>query len=161
MKVLMINMVTKLFVGVLLLLSMLSAQAGDFVLKDMQGNTLKLADYRGKWVLVNYWATWCPPCIAEMPELNALHKAHKDQDVVVIGVVTNYANRGVVETFLKTHPLSYPVVLGDDKVYAAIGELDILPTSYLYAPNGKPVMMQPGEITRASIETYIKHKRYE
>ncbi len=140
---------------------MLSAHAADFVLKDMRGNTLKLADYRGKWVLVNYWATWCPPCLHELPELDELHSAHKDKDLVVIGVVTNYANRGVVETFLKIHPLSYPVVLGDDKVYAAIGEVDILPTSYLYAPNGKPVMMQPGEITRASIETYIKHKRYE
>ncbi|MDD2775129.1 MAG: TlpA disulfide reductase family protein [Gallionella sp.] len=151
---------TKFFAGALLLLNMLSAQAGDFVMQDMQGNTLKLADYRGKWVLVNYWATWCPPCLHEIPELNSLHQAHKDRDLVVIGVVTNYANRGVVEAFLKTRPLGYPVVLGNDKVYAAIGEVDILPTSYLYAPNGKPVMMQPGEITRASIETYIKHKLY-
>jgi thiol-disulfide isomerase/thioredoxin len=154
-------MVTKFFAGVLLLLTIWSAQAGEFALHDMQGNSLKLADFRGKWVLVNYWATWCPPCIEEMPELNALHQAHKNHDLVVIGVVTNYANRGVVEAFLKTRPLSYPVVLGDDRVYAAIGEVDILPTSYLYAPNGKAVMMQPGEITRASIETYIKHKKFE
>jgi thiol-disulfide isomerase/thioredoxin len=143
------------------LLGALSVHADDFVLQDMQGKTLKLADYRGKWVLVNYWATWCPPCLHELPELESLHTAHQNKDLVVIGVVTNYANRGVVESFLKTHPLSYPVVLGDAKVIASIGALDVLPTSYLYAPNGKQVAVETSEVTRASIETYIKHKKFE
>ena len=155
------NMVTRLFAGALLLLTLCSAQAADFVLQDMQGHTLKLADYRGKWVLVNYWATWCPPCLHEIPELNRLHQAHQDKDLVVIGIVTNYANRAVVADFLKTHPVSYPVVLGDEKIYAVIGELDVLPTSYLYAPNGKQVAIQTEEVTRASVENYIKNKRYE
>lgn len=157
-----INMVTKLVAAIALLMGVLSAHAADdFVLQDMQGKTHKLADYRGKWVLVNYWATWCPPCLHELPELDSLHKAHQNKDLVVIGIVTNYANRGVVESFLKTHTLSYPVVLGDAKAYAAIGALDVLPTSYLYAPNGKQVAMQTEEVTRATIETYIKHKKFE
>lgn len=138
-----------------------ATQAEGFALQDMQGKTHKLSDYRGKWVLVNFWATWCPPCLHELPELTDLHSAHKDKDLVVIGIVTNYANRGVVETFLKTHPLSYPVVLGDKQSIASIGPLQVLPTSYLYAPNGKQVAVQTDEVTRASIETYIQHKKFE
>lgn len=138
-----------------------AAQAEGFALQDMQGKTHRLSDYRGKWVLVNFWATWCPPCLHELPELDALHKAHQNQDLVVIGIVTNYANRGVVEKFLKTQPLSYPVVLGDKESIASIGPLQVLPTSYLYAPNGKQVAVQTDEVTRASIESYIQHKKFE
>ncbi len=154
-------MVTKFIVAMLLMTGMLSAHAEGFVLQDMQGKTHKLSDYRGKWVLVNFWATWCPPCLHELPELDELHSAHKDKDLVVIGIATNYANRGVVESFLKIHPLSYPVVLGTAKTYAAIGSAEVLPTSYLYAPNGKQVAVETNEVTRASIETYIKHKKFE
>ncbi len=147
--------------GALLLLSCVSAWAEGFALQDMQGKTHRLSDYRGKWVLVNFWATWCPPCLHELPELDALHKSHQNKDLVVIGIVTNYANRGVVEAFLKTHPLSYPVVLGDKQSIASIGSLQVLPTSYLYAPNGKQVAVQTDEVTRASIEIYIQHKKFE
>ncbi len=154
-------MVTRLILALCLLLGMLAAQAEDFALTDMQGKVHKLSDYRGKWVLVNFWATWCPSCLHELPELEALHEAHKNKDLVVIGIVTNYANRGVVEAFLKTQPLGYPVVLGDSKIIASIGPLKVLPTSYLYAPNGRLVARQEDEVTKASIEAYIKHKKFE
>lgn len=132
----------------------LSALATDFVLQDMRGKTLHLVDYRGQWVLVNYWATWCPPCLHELPELSSLHNAHNG--IAVIGIAMDYSSGKAVAEFGKAHGISYPLVLGDRKAVAQIGELDVLPTSYLYNPTGEQVGYQAGEVTRASIEGYIR-----
>ncbi|OGS92659.1 MAG: thioredoxin [Gallionellales bacterium GWA2_59_43] len=142
----------------LLLFASATAGAAGFALQDMSGKTHKLADYRGKWVLVNFWATWCPPCLSEIPELIALHDAHKDRDLVVIGVALDSTRSSVFE-FAGKSGISYPLVLGDRKMSAQIGAVDVLPTSYLYAPNGELVSYQAGEVTRASVETYIKSKK--
>jgi len=130
------------------------ALASDFVLQDMQGKTHHLSDYRGKWVLVNYWATWCPPCLHELPELSSLHTAHNG--IAVIGIAMDYSSGKEVAEFGKSHGISYPIVLGNRKVVAQIGELDVLPTSYLFNPAGEQVGYQAGEVTRASIEDYIR-----
>lgn len=143
----------------LLLALPLPGHTADFSLQDLQGKTHRLADYRGKWVLVNFWATWCPPCLSEIPELNALHNAHKDSDLVVIGIAMDSGSEKTVTDFAKARGISYPVILGDRKVAAQIGPMEVLPSSYLYAPNGEKVGYQPGEVTRASIEAYIKNKK--
>ncbi|MEO8332481.1 MAG: TlpA disulfide reductase family protein [Gallionella sp.] len=134
--------------------------AADFVLHDIQGKTHNLADYRGKWVLVNFWATWCSPCLSEIPELSSLHTAHQDKDLVVIGIAMQSGERNKVADFARAHGISYPVVLGDYKTARQIGAVDVLPSSYLYSPNGELVSYQAGEVTRASIETYIKNKKF-
>lgn len=130
--------------------------AADFSLEDLQGKMHRLADYRGKWVLVNYWATWCPPCLDEIPELVSLHNAHKDKDLLVIGVAIDSGSSKKVADFAKAHGISYPVVMGDRKVTAQIGAAEVLPVSFLYNPKGERVSYQAGEVTRASIETYIR-----
>jgi len=140
----------------LLLALPFSGHAAGFSLEDTQGNTHRLEDYRGKWVLVNFWATWCPPCLSEIPELSILHDTHKDKDLVVIGIAIDSGSRKKVADFSQAHGISYPVVMGNRKIAAQIGEMDVLPTSYLYAPNGEQVSYQAGEVTRESIETYIK-----
>jgi len=142
----------------LLLAASATAGAAGFTLQDMSGKTHRLADYRGKWVLVNFWATWCPPCLSEIPELIALHDAHKSRDLVVIGIALDSTRASVAE-FAGKSGISYPLVLGDRKMSAQIGAVDVLPTSYLYAPNGELVSYQAGEVTRASVETYIKSKK--
>lgn len=149
----------KLLVGALLALSF-SGHAADFALEDMQGRTHRLADYRGKWVLVNFWATWCPPCLSEIPELSSLHDAHKDSDLVVIGIAMDSGSSRKVADFAEAHGMSYPIVMGSRKIAAQIGKLEVLPTSYLYAPNGEQVSYQNGEVTRESVETYIKNKKF-
>ncbi|HEX5363177.1 MAG TPA: TlpA disulfide reductase family protein [Gallionella sp.] len=148
---------SRLSAGLLLAVSM-SVCAADFELKDISGKSHRLADYRGKWVLVNFWATWCPPCLNEMPELVSLHSAHKDHDLVVIGVALDSTRASVVE-FAAKENISYPLVLGNHRMAAQIGEVEVLPTSFLYAPNGKLVASQSGEVTRESIESYIRDKR--
>ncbi|MCR4304593.1 MAG: TlpA family protein disulfide reductase [Gallionella sp.] len=143
--------------GLLLLLLTLPlpGHAAGFLLEDIQGKTHRLADYRGKWVLVNFWATWCTPCLSEIPELTSLHDAHKDKDLFVIGIAIESGSSRKVSDFAQAHGISYPVVMGNRKITAQIGKLDVLPTSYLYNPKGEQVSYQAGEVTRASMETYI------
>lgn len=144
----------------LLLILPFSGHAADFSLQDMQGKMHRLTDYRGKWVLINFWATWCPPCVTEIPELTSLHNAHKDNDLVVIGIAIDSGSSRKVADFAGKHGISYPVVMGNEKIAAQIGEMEVLPTSYLYAPNGEQVSYQAGEVTRESIEAYIKNKKF-
>jgi thiol-disulfide isomerase/thioredoxin len=127
--------------SVILLLAAGSAGAQGFVFKDMQGQTQRLSDYRGKWVMVNFWATWCPPCLEEIPELVALHNAHKDRDLVVLGVALESKPSSVKELAARMG-ITYPLVMGTYKMAEQIGEVDVLPTSYLYAPNGELVSYQ-------------------
>jgi thiol-disulfide isomerase/thioredoxin len=132
----------------------LSSQAEGFTLQDMQGKMHRLSDYRGKWVLVNFWATWCPPCQKEIPDLISLQNSHKD--LVVIGIAMEYASGKLVADFVKKHGINYPIVLGNSKIVWQIGELEALPTSYLYSPTGEQVASQAGAVTRESIESFIK-----
>jgi len=146
--------------SVCLLVLAAAAQAQDFTLKDTQGHVHHLADYRGKWVLVNFWATWCAPCLEELPELSALYKAHKGNDLIVIGVAMEYPSTKVVLDFLKTNPLPYPIVMGDYKIAKQIGAVNALPTSYLFDQTGKAVSTQSGTVTRKSVEEFIGSRKF-
>jgi len=133
------------------------ASAESFVFKDMQGHEQRLQDYRGKWVLVNFWATWCPPCREEIPDLISLSEAHKNKDLVVIGVALDSTRESVVE-FVEKKKISYPIVVGDYDLAAQVGDVEALPTSYLYDPTGKLVSYQQGMVSRSSVESYVKSK---
>jgi len=140
-----------------LLLASVNVAAENFVFKDMQGKEQRLSDYKGKWVLVNFWATWCPPCLEEIPDLVDMHNERKASDFVVIGVAMSSA-RDSVNAFAKQMDISYPIVMGNDRIAAQIGKVEALPTSYLYDPTGKLVSYQTGLITRDAIESYIRSK---
>jgi thiol-disulfide isomerase/thioredoxin len=143
--------------AVVLLLTAGAASAESFMFRDLQGHAQRLQDYRGKWVLVNFWATWCPPCLEEIPDLMALHEAHKRSDLVVIGVALDSTKESIVE-FAAKKKVNYPIVFGDYDLAAQVGEVAGLPTSYLYDPSGNLVSYQQGMVTRASVESYIKNK---
>ena len=149
---------TGLLLAAALLLCASAASAQSFVFKDMEGKQQRLQDYRGKWVLVNFWATWCPPCLEEIPELMALHEAHNKTDLVVIGVALDSTAKSVKDFVAKRH-ISYPIVVGDYDLAAQVGEVEVLPTSYLFNPQGELVSYQEGVVTRNSVETYIKNKK--
>lgn len=143
--------------GLLLALLTSWAQAGDFKVTDTNGKIHTLAGYKGKWVLVNYWATWCPPCLEEIPDLIALHE-NKKNNLVVIGVAMEYRNAKQVTDFADGMLVSYPIVLGTPQVVNQIGPVPGLPTTYLYSPDGKMVAQQVGAITREAVESFIASK---
>jgi thiol-disulfide isomerase/thioredoxin len=147
----------RLLGATLLLGFAISATAQPFEFKDMQGNAQRLNDYRGKWVLVNFWATWCPPCLEEVPDLVALHEAHKKIDLVVIGVALDSTEKSV-KAFVAKRNVTYPIVLGDYEMAEQVGKIEVLPTSYLYNPQGELVSYQEGLLSRASVESYVKSK---
>ena len=142
----------------LLLLVAAPAAAGGFSFRDLQGQAQRLSDYRGKWVLVNFWATWCPPCLEEIPDLVELHEAHRRTDLVVIGVALDSTEKSVRE-FVSRFAISYPVAVGDYDQAQQVGEVNVLPTSYLYDPRGELVSYQEGMLTRSSVESYIKNRK--
>lgn len=129
---------------------------GDFTLKDMTGIHHQLSHYKGKWVLVNYWATWCPPCLEEVPDLVNLYDQHKQKDLMVLGVVFDYKNVKEVEAYVDDMLMSYPIVLGDDHVLAQIGPAEVLPTTFIYNPQGVLVKVKRGLVTRQYIENMMR-----
>jgi thiol-disulfide isomerase/thioredoxin len=147
----------RLFSLLLFLLVATPVAAGSFSFKDLQGKTQRLSDYKGKWVLVNFWATWCPPCLEEIPDLVDLHEAHRRKDLVVIGVALDSTEKSVRE-FVTRFAISYPVAVSDYDQAAQVGEVNVLPTSYLYDPQGELVSYQEGLLTRSSVESYIKRR---
>ena len=132
------------------------AEAPEFALPDLKGEVHKLSDYRGKWVVVNYWATWCPPCLDEIPELVAFHDEYAPHRAVVLGI--NYEEvdldylRGFVEEFF----VSYPILLGEQKAKTPFGLLYGLPTTYVVSPQGKVVEHFTGGVSKENLEQVIR-----
>jgi thiol-disulfide isomerase/thioredoxin len=145
----------------LLLATAVWAEPVDYSLPDLDGKTHSIADYRGKWVIVNYWATWCPPCLEEIPELVDFHERHKDSDAVVLGV--NFEDIGVeqLNSFVDSLFISYPILRSEPLPATPLGPIPGLPTTYIISPDGSPVARQVGPITGKQLEDYIERKTKE
>jgi thiol-disulfide isomerase/thioredoxin len=127
----------------------------NFALQDISGKTHHISDYRGKWLLVNYWATWCPPCLEEIPDLIALYDKHHNTDLMVLGIAFDYKNEKEVSAFVDDMLISYPVILGNQNIANSIGSAEILPTTYIYNPKGQLINVKRGLITKSYIEKLI------
>lgn len=128
----------------------LSNAAWAFDLVDTSGKRHRLADYQGRWVVLNFWATWCVPCIQEIPEIAAFRKEHKD--VAVIGVAIDAEDAAKTKQFAAKAGLDYPLVLSDDRVEKQLGSVKALPTTRIYDPTGKLVYDKPGRVDRKFLE---------
>jgi thiol-disulfide isomerase/thioredoxin len=126
----------------------------NFTLPQLGGGEISLSDYRGGWVVVNYWATWCAPCRKEMPELSQLHNARGD--VTVLGLAFEDTDEEAFAAFLTEFNTSYPVLLVD--VYQPpepFGAPKVLPTTILLDAGGRAVKAFVGPVTREAIELFI------
>jgi thiol-disulfide isomerase/thioredoxin len=132
------------------------SHAVEMELKGVDGKTARLSDYRGKWVLVNVWATWCPPCLEEMPELQAFHDNHEETDAVVLGLNAEKLTSEKVRQFLDDYFITYPNFILGPVTHTSLGEVPGLPTSFLISPQGNVEARQVGMVTRTMIEDFIK-----
>jgi len=112
-------------------------QQADFTLTDLQGKSWTLKELRGKVVLVNFWATWCPPCRKEMPDLDALYKKFKDQGLVILAISDEEATK--VTPFIAERKISYPILLDPGRKVNELFELHGIPKSFVYDRDGKLV----------------------
>jgi thiol-disulfide isomerase/thioredoxin len=124
--------------------------AAAFVLTDTAGKRHRLADYKGRWVVLNYWATWCVPCIQEIPEIADFQRAHPE--VVVLGIAVDAADVPKTQAFAKKVGHTYPLVISDDRVEKQFAVVKGLPTTRIYDPAGKNVYDKLGRVTRKSLE---------
>jgi thiol-disulfide isomerase/thioredoxin len=126
----------------------------DFTLQQLGGGEVSMSDYRGGWVVVNYWATWCTPCLKEIPELSELHRERSD--LTVLGLAFEDLEDSDFVEFLKDFDVSYPVLKVD--VYQPpepFGAPRVLPTTIILDRKGRAVKAFLGPVTRAAIEGYI------
>lgn len=123
-------------------------------LTDIQGQRHRLTDYKGRWVVLNFWATWCVPCIQEIPEIAAFHRERPD--VVVLGVALDAEDVPKTKQFAAKAGHEYPLVLSDDAVERQLGAVRALPTTRIFDPAGKMVYDKPGRVDRKLLESYIK-----
>jgi len=128
-------------------------RADNWSLLASNGIRYSLDDLHGKWVLVNFWAPWCPPCLAEMPDLAKFQERHKN--IQIIGVAVMYRARHDVTDIAKEKALTYPVVFGNEDIASEFGGVSGLPTSLLYSPSGKLVGQHQGPLTPQQLEQAI------
>jgi len=111
--------------------------APDFVIENLRGGDTGLADYKGKIVLLNFWATWCIPCRAEMPGMETLWQKYKEQGFVVVAISNDEGSKKRVETFSKLLDLSFPILLDPEGEVNDQYKVSNMPTSFLIDRNGK------------------------
>jgi peroxiredoxin len=129
-------------------------EAPQFDLKDLQGKTVSLADYLGQVVLVNNWATWCPPCKAEMPTLQAFYEDHQQQNFIIVGIEAGEPAPDVAQ-FVREHGLTFPIWpdMGQKSILAFRNQN--LPNSYVIDRTGKVRLAWTGAISGKMLEDYV------
>lgn len=143
----------------------LAAKAINFQFTDITGKLLRLSDFQGKWVLVNFWTPGCPPCLSEFPLLNSLDKRN---DLVVIGVGLDYGpDAKVLRDLSAAHDFNVTAIVAggkrrdQDSACRQVGPVTFYPTSYLYDPSGEIVMFIPGQVKQDKLLSFMEKWKRE
>jgi peroxiredoxin len=149
-----------LFLGLIALLqtacALKAGPAPGWDLKDLSGKSVKLSDFKGKVVILDFWATWCPPCRAEIPNFVALQTQYKDKGLVIVGISLDQGGPEVVSSFVKTQKINYPIVMGDEGVATAYGNIQAIPTTFVIDTNGNIVGRHEGFTEKSTFESEIQ-----
>ena len=123
--------------------------APDFTLRDRTGRPISLSGYRGKVVLINFWATWCPPCGVEIPWFQEFARLYEDRGFVVIGVSMDDDGWAPVSSYVNEHRLAYPIVMANDEVRQDYGDVTSLPTTFVIDREGRVASRRVGLTDKA------------
>lgn len=135
------------------------AVAVDYQLPDVEGEMQSMDQYLGKWVVVNYWATWCGTCKKEFADLIALHHASKGKDIVVVGINFEEISAERLRAFVEANEIPFQVLRTKPIPKTPLGPVPAIPTTYIIDPLGKPVAAEVGIVTRQHLEDYIARQR--
>jgi thiol-disulfide isomerase/thioredoxin len=134
--------------------------APDFTLYTLDGEEVKLSDYLGKVVILDFWATWCAPCRKGIPDLISIQNEYKD-DLVVIGISLDHpSTQDALVPFIKSYGINYPVVLGNIEVSAAYGNIQAIPTSFIIDQEGNIVNKHIGLVPKSTLVEEINSLLY-
>ncbi|MHA6252736.1 peroxiredoxin family protein [Oceanobacillus sp. CAU 1775] len=131
--------------------------APDFSLQTLQGESAKLSDFRGQNVMVNFWATWCPPCRAEMPHMQSYYAKHKEDDFTILAVnmTTTESKQERIGQFIDELDITFPILLDLENEAASNYQVMVYPTSYFIDKNGVIKFKVPGAINEEIIEKLV------
>jgi len=133
-----------------------SKPATDFLLKDVNGKLVKVSDYKGKVVVLNFWATWCPPCRREIPDFNELQAQYGSQGIQFLGIALDDEGVEKVKSWMTTNPVSYPVLIPDNTIVAKYGEMSAIPVTFVIDRQGNIRTSYVGMRKKEALEGMIK-----
>lgn len=125
-------------------------------LQSIDGQEIALASLKGKWVYINYWASWCTPCLHEIPEINQFYQQYKDKNIAVFGVNYDGIDANEQRHLIQKYQLNYPSLSTDPAALLQLGDIKGIPVTFVIGPNGKLFDTQYGEQTIKSLSAYLK-----
>jgi len=131
------------------------AGAPGFTLLSLSGEKVSLSDFQGKVVVIDFWATWCPPCRQLIPNLVELHKRHSGKGLAIVGIALDREGIRVVEPFVRQARIPYPVLLGNQGVTEAYGRVESIPTLFIIDREGKVVRKLVGYHSFEELESQV------
>ena len=143
-------------VGAAVGLGAMDEPAPDFAVETLDGDTIRLAELRGNVVLVNFWATWCPPCRLEMPGFQDVWEDYRDQGVTILGLSVDRGVRSDVARWVRQREITYPIGFPTGATVRAYGGADVLPTSLLIDRNGRIVHRVEGFYAEPALRAAIR-----
>jgi len=130
--------------------------APSFTLQDMDGEKVSLSDLKGKIVILDFWATWCPPCVMEIPHFVELYKQYKEQGFAMVGISLDRGGIDVVKSFAQKYGINYPILISDGQVAKAYGDITSIPTTFVIDSAGNIRRKYIGYRDKSVFEADIK-----
>jgi peroxiredoxin len=128
--------------------------APAFTLQNLDGKNVKLSDFKGKVTIIDFWATWCPPCRAEIPDFIDLYKTYQKKGLVIIGIALD--DKPKVQKFVKDQKINYPILLGNQEIANLYGGISGIPTTFIIDRKGEIIKTFVGQRSKEDFETIIK-----